>query len=244
MHTLRSAPPASFVERLRKRLKDDEAREAAAERSRTLNRRLGFAAALVVVVVALLALPWVRASSVALRTMAPGAERSPEQSGEDGPRFVNGTTLARPSEYREWVFLSSGLGMTYQSGAAAAATSTFGNVFVNPSAYRNFMRTGAWPNGTIFVLELRRSSSDGSINRAGRYQTQLVGLEAEVKDSRFPGGWAFYALGNDQTSPPLAAAAPCIECHTRHGAVEQTFVQFYPTLLDVARQKGTLKADF
>src|SRR5689334_21823904 len=134
MYGLRSAPAPSFVERLRKSLKAQEAREAIAGRSRTTNRRLGFAAALVVVF-ALLALPWVRASSVALLTMALGAE----QGGADGPCFVNGTTLARPGEYREWVFLSSGLGMTYQSDAAAAPTPTFGNVFVNPSAYQNFM---------------------------------------------------------------------------------------------------------
>ena len=34
--------------------------------------------------------------------------------------------------------------------------------------------------------------------------------------------------------------APCVECHSEHGAVERTFVQFYPHLLDVARAKGTL----
>ena len=40
------------------------------------------------------------------------------------------------------------------------------------------------------------------------------------------------------------SAAPCIECHTDHGAVERTFVQFHPTLLDIAREKGTLKPDY
>ena len=40
------------------------------------------------------------------------------------------------------------------------------------------------------------------------------------------------------------AAAPCVECHTEHTAVERTFVQFYPTLLEVAREKGTLKPGF
>jgi aspartate oxidase len=38
--------------------------------------------------------------------------------------------------------------------------------------------------------------------------------------------------------------AACIACHTEHTAVERTFVQFYPTLLDVAREKGTLKTGF
>jgi hypothetical protein len=29
-------------------------------------------------------------------------------------------------------------------------------------------------------------------------------------------------------------------CHDKNGAVDTTFVQFYPTLIDLAKQKGTL----
>jgi acyl carrier protein phosphodiesterase len=45
---------------------------------------------------------------------------------------------------------------------------------------------------------------------------------------------------------PLAgdAVAACVECHTNNTAVERTFVQFYPTLLEVARAKGTVKPGF
>jgi len=108
------------------------------------------------------------------------------------------------------------------------------------------METGAWPDQSIFILELRRSGTDASINRAGRFQTELFALEAEVKDSRFPDGWAFFEFGradalSDAAAPLTGArAAPCVECHSEHTAVERTFVQFYPTLLDVARDKGTL----
>ena len=31
----------------------------------------------------------------------------------DGPRYVNKMNLVRPPDYREWVFVSSGLGMEY-----------------------------------------------------------------------------------------------------------------------------------
>ena len=138
--------------------------------------------------------------------------------------------------------------MTYEPAAAnPSAPPTFTNVFVNPSSYRSFMRTGKWPDGTIFVLEARNSDSDASINKAGRFQTGFAGLEAEVKDSRFPDGWAFFGFEPAaSTAPPLAGerVAACVECHTKNTAVERTFVQFYPTLLEVARQKGTLKAGF
>lgn len=166
----------------------------------------------------------------------------------DGPEYADASNLVLPAAYREWVFLGSGLGMTYGSAERAQSTAPqlFTNVFVNPSSYRGFMNTGRWPDKTVFILELRNSDGDASINQAGRFQTNLVGLEAEVKDSRFPDGWAYFSFGEDDVAPPLAGnvVASCIECHTEHTAVERTFVQFYPTLLDVARQKGTLKPGF
>ena len=179
---------------------------------------------------------------------------SAQQPPGDGPRYTNSTNLIRPADYCEWMFLSSGLGMTYEDSSAShrpqQASPSFGNVFVNPSSYRRFMQTGKWPDKTIFILEVRASGSDASINKAGRFQTGLAALEAEVKDSRFPDGWAFFNFGPARSMKDVAeplsgqAVAPCVDCHTKHTAVERTFVQFYPTLLEAARQKGTLKAGF
>jgi hypothetical protein len=171
--------------------------------------------------------------------------------GRDGPQYENGTDLVRPTDYRSWPFIGAGLGMTYdgERGTQAAGPDNprFTHAFVNPTSYEHFMRTGSWPDGTVFMLEFRASQTEGSINRAGRFATRLTFLEAEVKDSRFADGWAFYAFGpGDQlarVAKPLAGeeVASCIECHSEHAAVERTFVQFYPHLLDVAREKGTLK---
>jgi hypothetical protein len=175
------------------------------------------------------------------------------QTAADGPRYVSGTNLVRPDNYREWIFLGSGIDMTYQPpDSRPGARQSFSNVFVNPPAYRHFMRTGTWPDGSIFILEIRSAGSDGAINNntTARYQTGFLALEAEVKDSRFPDGWAFFDFGNAKalrdTSEPLAGerVARCIECHTQHTAVERTFVQFYPTLLEVARKMGTVKPNF
>jgi hypothetical protein len=111
------------------------------------------------------------------------------------------------------------------------------------------MQTGRWPDATILVLEFRRALTDAPPNTGGRFQGELLGLEAEVKDSRFPDGWAFFNFGSGtpaDEAPPLSGdtVARCVECHTKHTAVERTFVQFYPTLLEVARQKGTVKPGF
>jgi hypothetical protein len=166
-----------------------------------------------------------------------------QQAPGDGPRYTNGTSLLRPTDYREWIVLSSGPHMTDTPAGVTGEPHRFTNVFVNPSSYRGFMQTGKWPDGTIFVLEVRDSDSESSINTGGRLQTGVGGLEVHVKDSRFPGGWAFFAGTSEPAWAPLSPekAISCVECHTRNGAVEQTFVQVYPTLIEVARQKGTLK---
>jgi hypothetical protein len=171
-----------------------------------------------------------------------------QSSPRDRPRY-DGMRLMRPVEYREWPVLGSGLGLTYDAGASDAAA-RFTNVFVNPSSYRSFIETGAWPNGTIFVLESRRSETNAAPNVGGRFQGDLLGVEAEVKDTRFSDGWGFFSFGEARSlasaAAPLTgtAASGCVECHTQHAAVERTFVQFYPTLLEVARRKGTLRPGF
>ena len=101
----------------------------------------------------------------------------------DGPKFTAEGQLVRPNDYREWVYLSSGLGMTYGPAAEAARDGNprFDNVFVNPASYRAFMATGKWPDKTIFVLEVRASESKASINNGGRFQSSLVAIEAEGK---------------------------------------------------------------
>ena len=168
------------------------------------------------------------------------------QQLNDGPVYAPGGELIRPADFREWVFVTSGLGMTYNQPAAGAAprAPNFTNVYVNPSSYRVFMKTGRWPDKTMFILEIRAATSEGSINKGGHFQTNLVVIEASVKDeARFAGQWAYFDFGRDMKTQ--VAALPkterCYACHADNAAVDNTFVQFYPTLLEVAEKMGTLK---
>jgi len=156
------------------------------------------------------------------------------------PRYSADGQLTLPADYREWTFLSSGLGMTYS--AHMRDSPAFTNVFVNPAAYRSFLATGKWPDKTMLVLEIRASASKGSINQGGSYQSDVLAVESEVKDStKFPGnGWAFFAFGKSSAGKLLPRTEDCYACHAEHGAVDNTFVQFYPVLLEIAKQKGTL----
>ncbi len=163
-------------------------------------------------------------------------------SAAAGPRYTADGRMLPPTGYREWIFLSSGIDMSYNPRAAAANRSVFDNVFVNPEAYRAFLQTGTWPDKTVLVLEVRAAQSKGSINRAGHFQNvEMLGLEVHVKDeARFSGNWAFFDFEGDKPAKRISPQASCYSCHRRHAAVDTTFVQFYPTLLPIAEKMKTL----
>lgn len=165
----------------------------------------------------------------------------------EAPAYASNGDLLPVTHYREWIYLSSGIDMSYSPKAEMEGHSMFDNVFVNPAAYRSFLATGTWPDKTVLVLEVREARDQGSINQRGHFQgTDLMGFEVHVKDeARFPGKWAFFDFDTPAKNGTLIPqGAPCYSCHAAHAAVDTTFVQFYPTLFPLARQKGTLSAEF
>ena len=155
-------------------------------------------------------------------------------------RYTKNGNLVMPADYREWIFLSSGIGMAYTADASSA-NPPFENVFVNPAAYRAFLKSGSWPDKTVLVLELRASESQVSINKNGRVQTTGGVGEIHVKDAS-RGGWAFYRFAKGAAEGTLIPKTEnCYSCHEQNGAVDTTFVQFYPTLTAIAKSKGTFK---
>jgi hypothetical protein len=160
------------------------------------------------------------------------------------PVYTEDGRLALPADYREWVYLSSGFDMSY-SPMANTDHHMFDNVFVEPGAYKAFLATGTWPEKTMLVLEARRAIDKGSINKSGNYQsTEIMGLEVHVKDSAHLQGWAFFGFEGEKPAKMIPRTASCYSCHAAHAAVDNTFVQFYPTLLPVATAKGTLSAAY
>jgi Cytochrome P460 len=175
----------------------------------------------------------------------PRASAAGSSAPAGSPEFTADGKLVRPEGYRKWVFLSSGYGMSYSESASADQDHLmFTNVFVPPADYDYFLAHGTWPDKTMFVLEMYGSQSKGSINQHGHFQTEFMGLDVEVKDaSRFPDKWAYF--GFDAAEKSSAAVAPgkndCWKCHDQNAAVEHTFVQFYPALLSIAKEKKTIK---
>jgi hypothetical protein len=183
------------------------------------------------------------AVSVAVRT-----PKSAMAAATATPAYDKNGQMLPPTNYREWIYLTSGIDMSYAAKMAGMEDqSTFDNVFVNPEAYHSFLETGTWPDKTVMVLEAREAGSKGSINQHGHFQAGgVMDLEVHVKDeARFPGKWAFFSFnpagGNGSVFPQTAG---CYTCHTAHAAVDTTFVQFYPTLLPIAQKKSTLSPAF
>jgi Cytochrome P460 len=161
------------------------------------------------------------------------------------PVYAEDGRLTLPEDYREWVYLSSGFDMAY-SPMAMSGHHMFDNVFVEPGAYKAFLATGTWPDKTMLVLEVRGAQDKGSINKSGHYQsTDVMGREVHVKDTaHFPEGWAFFGFDSAKPAKVIPRTADCYSCHRDHAAVDNTFVQFYPTLLPIATAKDTLSAAY
>ena len=190
----------------------------------------------------LLALLVVLASAALLRSAPKPPAPQPPASG---PEYA-GEELKLPENYRQWVYLTTGFDMSYNPKAMQMDHHMFDNVFVNPESYKAFQETGTWPDKTTLVLEVREAKGKGSINQRGNFQgTDIMGLEVHVKDeARFPGKWAFFPFDDAKTAKMIPTNMECYTCHSQHAAVDNTFVQFYPTLLPIAQRKGTLSEGY
>ncbi len=179
---------------------------------------------------------WSLLCTAAFGDDAASATRSPQFTGEG--------LLLRPGHYREWIYLTSGLDMSYSP--ATSMGHFFDNVFVNPEAYAAFVATGTWPDKTMLIIEVRNAESKSSINKSGNFQgAKVAGLEVHVKDrARFADQWAFFEFENGAPAKMIPRSAECYSCHAAHAAVDTTFVQFYPTLLPIAWSQGTLSPDY
>jgi len=133
--------------------------------------------------------------------------------------FLNGDTLSLPLDYRSWILVGT-VAQGSHSGTGNAAES----VYISPGAYREFKRSGKFPQGTMMILESAMQSSP----------------VASVKDERFGGGWGYFRFKDNGTGLSTRARAlpetvGCAACHRDRAATDQVFTQFYPVLRSSAQ---------
>ena len=83
-----------------------------------------------------------------------GLAQTPAANPDEAKFDAEGKFLP-PANYRDWVFLSSGVDMSYSSAPAMEGAHEFDNVFAPRAAYEAFKRDGKWPDKTVLLLEAR-----------------------------------------------------------------------------------------
>jgi hypothetical protein len=150
-----------------------------------------------------------------------------------GAVFVGKNRLVRPAAYREWVFVGSSLGLGYTP--QSETSEMYHNVYINPEAYREYSKSGRFPEGTVMVMEMISADLKKEPGLHGSYEKDFMAVEASVKDSRFEGGWGYFDFSEGMgtlkaEAEPLPQTAGCLSCHQERAATDHVFTQFYPVL--------------
>ncbi len=159
--------------------------------------------------------------------------------------FNDDGSVKQPVGWRKWVFVGAPLTPNALNGGNAPFPE-YHNVYVEPSAFDAYEKTGKWPEGTQIAKELTTIyqnnnddvGSSAEVSGRGFQQGEFSGLELTIKDSkRFPdmaGGWAYFSFGHKpQPYEASAKAFPeesCNACHAANAADDFVFTQFYPVL--------------
>lgn len=158
------------------------------------------------------------------------------------PRYDTDRNLVLPDNYRRWVLVGSSLGLSYAE-AGQNGHQMFNTTLMEPSAYRHFVETGTFREGTMLVLISQGIGTNATPARQGQFATDVHVIEMAVKDSkRLPESWGYYAFGGPMIGGYRSTAAPepkagCFSCHAEHAARDNVFLQFYGLLNEVAPRR-------
>jgi hypothetical protein len=174
------------------------------------------------------------------------------------PTYDAAGNLRVPEGYQTWVFAGSDLGLAYKDELPVitkresdrAQVQMFHDIYIDPSAYAAFVKTGEFPDPTLLVMELylAETKDAGGILKEGFFNGSRQTVEVAVKDSKRPTrpgsveNWAYYVFpldgaGNPAPSAQAALDSECYACHKAHASHDNVWVQFYPALRD-ARKSG------
>ena len=163
-------------------------------------------------------------------------------------KFNADGTVSIPQNWRQWVFIGTPLTPNALNDGKAPFPE-FHNVYIEPSAFAHWKKTGKFANGTQIAKELvlirqkdkdemNENGSTAEVSGVGYFQGEFAGLELTVKDTdRYanePGGWAYFSFGHN--TPPYSKTAKafptesCNACHEASAADDFVFTQFYPVL--------------
>jgi hypothetical protein len=166
------------------------------------------------------------------------------QTRHSSAQFTADGKLILPKGFRKWVFVGAPLTPNALNGGEANFPE-FHHVYVEEANLDAYLKTGSFPEGTVFIKELTRvlnpTFPDGSRTEPsgrGYFNGELNGIDATVKDTkRFTktNGWGFFTFGHhpmpyEQTAAE-SSVSECAWCHIANvSKTDMTWVQFYPIL--------------
>ena len=180
-------------------------------------------------------------------------ESDAKTSGMVQPEYDSEGKLLRPTGFEKWVVVGTSVGLGYSDGDKRDPSNpgTIHNVYLQPEAFDHYVRTGKFPEQSVFIVTNHRSQpakTKGPVSRSGFVAAPTSGLEIAVKDSkRFAEGWGYFMFHDpDGKTPEKSADArstakvfaqkDCFDCHAEHGEVDNVFTQFY-SVLTAARER-------
>ena len=144
--------------------------------------------------------------------------------------------LVRPTGFRKWTYVGTPVTPNDMNGGNAPFPE-FHSVYMNPSAFDHYEKTGEFPDGTVLVKELVSVGDKEASSGNGYFMGEFIGLEVSLKDkTRYkdePGNWAYFSFGHKYPLTDKAkaqATSSCNECHDGDADDDYVFTQYYPVL--------------
>ncbi|MEN8374000.1 MAG: cytochrome P460 family protein [Gemmatimonadota bacterium] len=166
---------------------------------------------------------------------------------EAGPTYDGEGNLNLPHDLYEWILVGSSIGLGYNEDApqtaAGEAPGFFHNVLMEPSSYSHYAETGDFKEGTMLALMMYEPGVQAAPRENGFYEERFVAMEIAVKDAeRFEDGWGYtnFVIEDEVPSATGEAMPPgngCFECHAEHAGNDNVFVQFYPAIRRLDRER-------
>jgi hypothetical protein len=141
-----------------------------------------------------------------------------------------------PEVFREWIWVGEPL-TPNDLNDGEANFPEFHDVYINPTAWREWKKSGTFPEGTVLIKELTSVGSKKAVSGNGYFQGEFTGLEHAIKDTkRFPAeakGWGYFSFGHKYPLKKQASLNPiasCAACHIANAQTDMVFTQYYPVL--------------
>jgi Cytochrome P460 len=197
--------------------------------------------------IALACLIALAAATVALIETGANAQKASSSSAV----FDASGKMKLPVGYRRWVFVGSPLTPNALNNGKANFPE-FHQVYVEEKNLDAYLKTGSFPEGTVFVKELvlvlDPMFPDGSRTEPsgrGYFNAAFNGMDVTVKDTKKfakTNGWGFFTFGHHPLPyEAWAAEKPASECAGCHASfvakTDMTWIQFYPILRDKDKVK-------